>query len=290
MISLKKRYDPYQYAKSKRHISWKKYTALFVLFSIILVPMRTYQLLNYINFENGYYTGPDWLMTLFYGLVILFLVLSFILVIYDKRMHRWQYTPPREKSIWVTSLICGVFSLLYAADLSLKWYTKVESIPLGPLIILFSILSSLAFFSLPAYVYRHDYTKNKFDFYLCFPGLLFCAILVSMFLQHTIVATISENALGFIRVSAQTIFFVFFAKLVMGYSGIISGKWMDFAGLIVGVIGLTTTIPVFIAYLFGNTYQSSFILVANPFDFTLILFTSVILYCDLRSGNFKGIR
>lgn len=229
-------------------------------------------------------------MTLFYGLVILFLLLAFILVIYDKRVHRWQYTPARERSIWVTSLICGVFCLLYAANLSLKWYTKAGSIPLEPLIILFAILSSLAFFSLPAYVYRHDYTKNKFDFYLCFPGLLFCAIFVSMFLEHTIVATISENALSFIRVAAQTIFFVFFAKLVMGYSGIISGKWMDFAGLIVGVIGLTTTVPLFIAYLFGNTYQSNFILSANPFDFVLVLFTSVILYCDLRSGNSKGIR
>lgn len=262
--------------------------ALILIFSLILIPLRTYMLAKYIDLSNGYYTGPEWLMTGMYLLITLFVLFSFILSFYDKRIHQWEYTTKRHRSIQLVSFLCGIFCLLYAGKLLFNWFTNNElfsSMPLLPLLFLLALISALAFFSFPSYVYGHDYKKTTFDFYLCFPGMFSCIVLISMFLQHTIVTTVSENALNLIRVAAQTIFLVFFANLMMGYSIIFSGKWMVLSGMILIVIGLMTTVPVYILSMMGHSYDpySGYILTANPLDLVMVIFALVIVYCDLRS-------
>lgn len=272
------RYEPQKIKQDKKsRVSAVIYLILLIITCVPAVAVRYFQLRDGTNLTTGFYSGPEQLNLILFGLLAALFLLVVISIFVDRNRYQITLSLKPTIAIQLMAFLAGVFSLISGA---VTVYRNV-SLPTGNAMMnlftdIFLFLSAIGFFYM---VWRMEKKNAGFsDALLCLPCLWSCLVLLSMFLQHMVVATVIENTINILRVTALAIFLLNVAKIVAGIAQSSTGRWLILSGSIAVFTGLCATIPPFLLKMItGQTYQSDHVLVATPLDFIILLFVIVFL-------------
>lgn len=261
-------------------------TPFFVVVSVALglaaAVLRTIQIFNYIDFNTGFYSGPLWLSIVLNAIIILALILLVVMVTLDRNHYRHPISKIQGRAISIFALLMGMALIFYATTELLTSITTLGfTFTPGLIKILLQYLAAIGLMymavSLP--------TPNRGirDLIHLFPCLWAVVVLVSMFLQHTIVVTVTENLYNLLRMIFVLLFFFFCAKYYTGYTNKGTGRWLVVSGCMVFVLGCITTFPLFLAHFSGMIYTGSHIVQSSFLDIALsiyaLVYTAAFLSC-----------
>lgn len=283
--------------KSKRELPSIVYVALLILFLVPFVLIRTIDIMNYTDFSTGFFNGPNWIPTALLSIVVVFVVLVSILVFIDNNKYTLYGIKTKHKFLSFMAIICSVFSFINAiiSTVNLMSYlgkamsrvkmtnVKQLNIPIEILSIAFGFLTAIAFIY---FIYRIDKTEKKGkDIIMIFPCLWACFQVLSMFLDHMMIATVHENMINILRAVALCIFLLSLGKITVGFESRGIYKWLVGSSMLTFLFGMCATLPQYFRLLipffttgqFGELYSNHTVLTATPLDFAMTLFTGAYL-------------
>lgn len=265
-----------------RYFPWATYALLCFLACLVTVVLRTVQLSGSINFATGFYNGSSFLMFLLNFFLILFGVLAFFmswmshttyLIVLGNRSHKWL----------------KYLSLILSAAFILQGFFELYEIlikrtrALGPFELLGAATAILSGFGFLFGAFTIQQPRNtSIDVLYALPCLWACVTLISMFVQHTVVITVSENLYNILRMIALVCFLLFSSKFLAGYSDKQNEHWLLFSGLMTVILSAMTTFPLLFIRLFGKQYTVSHVVQAGPVDFILMIYAAAFLVVYLK--------
>lgn len=267
----------YQTQNKRTSIAWKWYFLLLLIFCVPLIVLRTLQIEHSINLTNGYFLGNPISLYILYAGIILFFIIILLMAIVDRGMYQPHFEKTNSILIKVVSLATGIFSFIYPISNLYQAINNPDNTM--PFILLVSILALLSGIGFIYFMWRIDKPNGGVsDILLGFPSLFCGILLLSMFMEHTVVVTISENVMNIIRVVFEALFFITAAKIVIHFDSALNQCWMIVSGFMSVLLGSLTTIPLCIGMLSGNVYTSEHLLLTTPLDCMLWIFTVVFLF------------
>lgn len=270
-------------------------TSLFVILVIVLGAagsvIRTFQILYFIDFETGFFIGPMYLSYLLHGVLIFaFLVLT-CMSLADRNSYNHLMSEIKIRIISIFALLMGMALAFYATTDFLTRLTANLIVTPGMIRIAIQFLSamSLIYISLSKPSPNIGLRDLVHLIPCCWAGI----VLVSMFMQHTIVINISENLYNILRMIFALLFFFFCAMRYAGFNGKRTTQGLIICGYMVFVLGCVCTFPLLIAHFNGQVYLGSQIVQSSILDVALsiyaFIYTTVILACRKKVKSMTAL-
>ena len=252
-----------------------------LVFGVIAGILRTVQLLHFVDFNTGFYQGPQtWMIALNIVLVIAFFACLIVTVI-DRNKYYYSISRGKNLLLGLAALVTGMAFICYGVTDILNQLTGLESHSfLAILQLVLKIASGFSMFYLALTPARPNRT---FDLVNLIPCVWAAVTLVAMFLKHTMVITVSENLYNLLRMMAILVFFLCSAKCYCGCNDSRTGRWMIFAGMLTFILSSVTTIPLLIAHFTGHGYLINHVIESSFLDLVLMIYISLVTVIFLVS-------
>ncbi len=263
----------------KKQKSKTAFPALFfimiaLVFGVIAGILRTVQLLHFIDFNTGFYQGPQsWMIALNVVLVIA-LIVCLVVTMVDRNKYYYSISKGKNLLIGLAALVMGMAFICYGVTDILNQITGLESHSfLAILQLILKIASGFSMFYLALTPARPNRTTDLIHLVPC----IWAAVtLVAMFLKHTMVITVSENLYNLLRMMAILMFFLCSAKYYCGCNDNRTGRWMIFSGMLTFILSSITTIPLLIAHFTGHGYLIGHVIESSFLDLVLMIYIAIV--------------
>ena len=258
--------------KRRLHIPAVVYFIILAVGCIPEVWIRYRQLIDGTNLETGYYSGPELYQTVLFAIIAELLLLVILFSLLDRNRYQVTLSENNLLLVRITALFSAVFSIASGGVVlyqSLSEPGMTSGMDL--VMVLFAFLSAMGFLY---FIWRlKQKTAGVSDIMLCLPCLWSCILLLSMFLKHMIVMTVTENIINILFVSGLCVFLLNAAKMTAGTAQPSCGRWLVISGSFTIITGLCATLPLFFLWVItGQEYVSEHVLTATPLEFIVLLF------------------
>ncbi|MDY3988534.1 MAG: hypothetical protein SOY88_04245 [Massilioclostridium sp.] len=265
-----------------RYFPWTTFAFVCLLSCLLAILFRSIQLGGSINFATGFYNGSSALMFALNFSLVLFAVLLFLMSWMSRTEYLIQMGRHSHKALkYLSFVLCAAFLINGFVDLYQMMISRTQV--MGVLEIFGAAASigaglSFLFQGLTIQQPRESAVSALYGV----PCIWSCIVLITMFVQHTVVVTVSENLYNILRMIFLVIFLLTSSKFLAGYADKKNERWLLFTGLMTIVLSAVTTIPLLIVRLFGKFYTVSHVVQAGPLDFLLMLYTAVFVFAYLK--------
>lgn len=249
------------------------------IFTVCLVSIRTYQIMNFVEHRTGFYNGPDYLNYCFFGGIVLLIL---ILVVFSFCWSNNDVVDLRNNlSLKIMLFFVSVFSILYSfvVIFNVKNYDlKDMTIPI--LLFIANILLSVGFVYLAFKLGKSGVSGCYFDILLLFPVLWVCIRLISIFLNNMIMFSVQENALNVLKTCSICIFLFCMSKFFAGFSSKTTNKNMIVTGFLSVCLIWCSALPRYISSV-ANCFVKHYYLDVSDLvslDFFLSIFILIFLF------------
>ncbi len=217
---------------------------LFLIGLPVFLIGRTVALYTMIDPATGFFYSEYHTFHLVYSLLLAgFCVLLLILCLLDRKTTNHLQSSP---VLGVGAFLMALVLLIQAAN---ALFTLQFSV-LYLLQLLCYVLSALAFC---IYGIWHLTGYNKGKGLLLFPILLWILRLISVFIEYTGIANISENVLTLLAIAASTVFLLFHGKLTAGIATKTNYIRAMAFGLPASLLCLLASLPRYLLFFSGNS-------------------------------------
>lgn len=273
--------------KKRFNIPFGVYLFIIAASCIPAVIIRYIQLRDGTNLKTGYYNGDPTLNFVFFGILVFLFIVSVILTLIDRNRYQVSFCKSNTLAIRLMAAIAAVFSVISGIKGFYSMGTGVDGVSATDFfIIMFAFLSSGGFSYMVWRIGRKD--GGASDVLLCMPCLWSCVVLLSMFLKHTVVATVTENIINILWAASCCVFLLNAAKIMADVDNFYSGRTLIISGVAAIITGLCATLPPFLlAIIEGRVYNSEHVLTASALDFVILIFIIVFLAQYLIARKIK---
>lgn len=274
--------------KKRFNMPFGIYLFIIVICCIAAVVVRYIQLSDGTNLKTGYYYGDSTLNFIFFGILVFLFAITAILTLIDRNRYQVSFFKTNTLPIRLTAIVAAVFSIISGIN-------GLYSIGVGDNSIsaIYFFVIIFAFLSAGGFVYMVWRLGHKSggasDVLLCAQCLWSCVVLLSMFLKHTVVATVTENIINILWAASCCVFLLSAAKIIADVDNSYSGRTLIISGAIAIITGLCATLPPFFLNIIeGRVYYSEHVITASVLDFVILIFIIVFLVQYLIERKIKG--
>lgn len=273
--------------KKRFHIPFGVYLFIIAASCIPAVIIRYIQLRDGTNLKTGYYNGDPTLNFAFFGILAFLFLICIIFTLIDRNRYQVSFFKSNTLAIRLTALFADVFSVIFGIKGLYSMRVGGDGISaIDFFVIILAFLSAGGFAYMVWRLGRKD--GGASDVLLCMPCLWSCIVLLSMFLKHTVVATVTENIINILWAASCCVFLLSAAKIIADVDNDSSGRTLIISGSAAIITGLCATLPPFLlTTLEGREYTSEHVLTASALDFVILLFVIVFLAQYLIARKIK---
>lgn len=273
--------------KKRFYIPFGVYLFMISASCIPAVIIRYIQLRDGTNLKTGYYNGDPTFNFAFFGILALLFLICIIFTLIDRNRYQVSFFKSNTLAIRLTALFAAVFSVIFGIKGLYSMGFGGDGISATDFfVIILAFLSAGGFAYMVWRLGRKD--GGASDVLLCMPCLWSCIVLLSMFLKHTVVATVTENIINILWAASCCVFLLSAAKIIADIDNASSGRTLIISGSAAIITGLCATLPPFLlATLEGRGYTSEHVLTASALDFVILLFVIVFLAQYLIARKIK---
>lgn len=263
--------------KKRFYIPFGIYIFIIVASCVPAVIIRYIQLRDGTNLKTGYYNGDPMLNFAFFGILVLLFIVSVILTLIDRNRYQVSFFKSNTLAIRLMAAVAAAFSIISGTKGFYSMVTGVDGVSATDFfVIMFAFFSAGGFAYMVWRIGRKD--GGASDILLCMPCLWSCVVLLSMFLKHTVVATVTENIINILWAASCCVFLLSAAKIIADVDNASSGKTLIISGAVAIITGLCATLPSFLLLTIeGRVYNSEHVLTASVLDFVILIFIIVFL-------------
>lgn len=250
-----------------------------LIFTVFLVSVRTYQIINFVDYRTGFYNGPDYLNYCFFGGIILLALTLFIIsfvcfkdIVVDLSSNIL---------LKVMSVFVAMFSALYSFFIIFNvrnYDVKDMTIPI--FLFIANILLSVGFIYLSFRLGRPDGSDHYSNILLLFPALWACVRLVSIFVNNMIMFSVQENALNVLKSCSICVFLFYMSKFFAGFCSKATNRNMIVTGFLSVCLIFCSALPRYIVSFISSLTASYYLNVSDlvSLDFFLSIFILMFLF------------
>lgn len=267
---------------------------VFVLMMAVAIPVRTIQLLYFIDYSTGFYVQGDQTadilsallnIVLWAGLIVIALLLFFGQGEYPETFRN------RNKPLGFAAMAAGLCLLIRMGFVLVNEFPQVGRGVLDLSSALQIALLVLAAVALNAYglkLIEGQTEKSKFGFLMLMPTFWAALTLMSSFMAHTTIANISENLFDILALSFTTIFLYTFTRVSMGYLGTMTETVLLMSGTMTAAFSLLSALPRFLILVAGDEVVRQYVATPDFGIFGMGIFSTAILlsYLVQRSSRY----
>lgn len=265
----------------KKSLSFYLMSNLIVcfIFTVFLVSIRTYQLINFMDSRTGFYNGPDYLNYCFFGGIILLVLILFVLSFFGFNNDVVDFSG--NLSLRVVSIFVAIFSILYSFVFvfNVKNY-DVKDMTIPILLFVANILLSVGFIYLAVRLGRSGVNSRYSDILLLLLASWACIRLISVFLNTMIMFSVQENTLNVLKTCSVCIFLFYMSKFFVGFCSKATNRNMIVTGFLSVCLIFCSALPRYIAS-FVNSFTRNYYLNVSDLvslDFFLSVFILIFLF------------
>lgn len=249
------------------------------IFTVFLVSVRTYQIMNFVDSRTGFYNGPDYLNYCFFGGIILLIL---ILVVFSFCWSNNDVTDFRNNlSLKLMSFFVAMFSILYlfVVVFNVKNY-DVKDMTIPILLFIANILLSIGFIYLAFKLGKSGGNGCYSDILLLFPVLWACIRLISIFLNNMLMFSVQENSLNVLKTCSVCMFLFCMSKFFAGFSSKTTNKNMIVTGFLSVCLIWCSALPRYISSIATCFIKHYYLNVSDlvSLDFFLSIFILMFLF------------
>ena len=249
------------------------------IFTVFLVSIRTYQIINFVDYRTGFYNGPDYLNYCFFGGIILLIL---ILIVFSFFWSNDDVVDLSSNlSLKVILFFVAIFSALYSIFivLNVKYY-DIKDMTIPILLFIANILLSIGFVYLAFKIGKSGDYGSYSDIFLLFPVLWVCIRLISIFLNNMIMFSVQENTLNVLKTCSICIFLFCMSKFFAGFSSKTTNKNMIVTGFLSVCLIWCSALPRYISSIITCFMKHYYLNVSDlvSLDFFLSIFILVFLF------------
>ena len=250
-----------------------------LVFTVGLIAIRTYQILNFMDLRTGFYKGPDYLNYCFVGGIwLLALVLAFSSY---SSVRSDIYAPRSSKILSFGSIGCAAFSAIYLIifamrDNTTNGYESTES--KVPTLLLIGNVALILGFAYFAYRFRQS-KGSPADILLLLPATWAMLRLVGMLLNHMAMFSTQENVLNVLKTCSICVFLFYMGRFIAGFSSKSANIKMVFSGCLSACLIFCSALPRYIFSLCRGFSRKYYLNISDfvTLDFVLAIFVVIFL-------------
>ena len=250
-----------------------------LVFTVGLIAIRTYQILNFMDLRTGFYKGPDYLNYCFFGgICLLALVLAFSSYFADGID---VCVPISNKILGFGSIVFAVFFVFYLVifamrDNSTSGYESTNSEV--PTLLLIGNIVLIVGFLYFAYKFRQS-EGSPADVLLLLPAAWVIFRFVGMLLNHMAMFSTQENVLNVLKTCSICVFLFYMGRFLAGFSSRVANVKMLFSGCLSACLIFCSALPRYI-FSFSRGFSRKYYLNVSDLvtlDFVLAIFVVIFL-------------
>ncbi len=250
-----------------------------LVFTVGLIAIRTYQILNFMDFRTGFYKGPDYLNYCFFGgICLLALLLAFSSYFADGID---AYEPGSNKILSFGSIVCAFFSVIYLIIFAMRdnitsGYESTD--PIVPTLLFVGNLILIFGFLYFAYRFRRS-DESPADVLLLLPAIWAIFRLIGMLLNHMAMFSTQENVLNVLKTCSICVFLFYMGRFLAGFSSRGANIKMFFSGCLSACLIFCSALPRYI-FSFSRGFSRKYYLNVSDLvtlDFVLAIFVVIFL-------------
>lgn len=253
---------------------------------LIVMVVRTVQLNVAIDYTTGFFSKSSWSMPLLAVIMILFLAYAVWQTLHHKFQIDFPYHEVNLKPAAILSFILGGIMMLSGFAQILGWSAHTgDAKTLELLAMLFCIAAGGAFLYHGYLLFTGAEDKLQNHCLLAVPVLWAILNLMSNFIQHTTIASISEYLFDFLFCAASVLFLLYYAKFTAGIKGKNQDYYLLITGFITVILGAVSGIPPLFCGAFWKLGISQYV---NPVSIALTVFIGYMMFIFLTNAVRKG--
>ncbi len=249
------------------------------IFTVFLVSVRTYQIINFVDYRTGFYNGPDYLNYCFFGGIILLVLILFVISFVCFKDIAVDLSS--NVLLRVMSILVAIFSALYSffVIFNVKNYdVKDMNIPI--FLFIANILLSVGFVYLSFRLGKSGDNERYSNILLLFPVLWACIRLISIFLNNMIMFSVQENSLNVLKSCSICMFLFCMSKFFTGFCSKATNRNMIVTGFLSVCLIFCSALPRYILSFTTSLTKNYYLNVSDlvSLDFFLSIFILMFLF------------
>ena len=263
---------------------------IFAVMMAIAIPVRSLQLLLYIDHTTGFYvegdtTAPILNAVLWIGLILICLILFLGKGSYSENYRR------ANKPLGVAAVVSGLFILIemgtMVAEVIPDFTLGVFSLSSWLQIILL-LVTAIAITSFGLRLFQGETRKDCFGLLMLIPTFWAGVSLMVTFMEHTTIANISQTLFDVLAMCFMTIFVYLFARVCMGYADAHTETMMLASGYLTAAFSLLSSLPSFLILISGDEIIKQYVETPNYaiFGMGVLSLALVIVYLTRRAERY----
>ena len=254
------------------------------LSAIILI--RIIQLNVAIDYTTGFFSKSSWSMSLLAIIMLLLSAYAVWQVISGKLQIVSPYRGTHLKPAAVICLVLGGIMMVSGFAQILGWSASTDdSKALELLAMLFCIAAGGAFLYHGYLMYTEAVDKLENHCLLAIAVLWSILNLMSNFIRHTTIASVSEYLFDFLFCAVAVLFLLYYAKLTAGIEGKHGSYPLLITGFVAVILGAVSTIPPLFCGAFWKLGIGNYL---NPVSLSLTVFIGYMMFLFLTDALQNG--
>ena len=249
------------------------------IFTVFLISVRTYQIINFVDYRTGFYNGPDYLNYCFFGGIILLVLILFVISFVCFKDIAVDLSS--NVLLRVMSVLVAIFSALYSFFIifNVKNY-DVKDVNIPIFLFIANILLSVGFVYLSFRLGKSGDNGRYSNILLLFPALWACIRLISIFLNNMIMFSVQENSLNVLKSCSICMFLFCMSKFFTGFCSKATNRNMIVTGFLSICLILCSALPRYILSFTTSLAKNYYLNVSDlvSLDFFLSIFILMFLF------------